>query len=181
MTREQLEHLLRAAGAVTNQDRLVVIGSQAILGQFPDAPPETLLSMEADLIPMDDPDKWNLIDGVLGEGSPFHETFGYYADGVEESTPVLPRGWKNRLVAVNNPNTRSVTGLCLEIHDLLISKYCAGREKDLDFTHAVVGYGLCHQATLRERLRDTNVVPELKALVEARIERDFSASGFTAR
>jgi len=38
MTREQLEHLLRAAGALTDQDRLVVIGSQAILGQFPVAP-----------------------------------------------------------------------------------------------------------------------------------------------
>lgn len=177
MTREQLEHLLRAAGAVTDQDRLVVIGSQAILGQFPDAPPETLLSMEADLIPIDDPDKWNLIDGVLGEGSPFHETFGYYADGVEESTPVLPGGWKDRLVVVNNANTRGVSGLCLEIHDLLIAKYCAGREKDLKFAHAVVAHGLCHEATLRERLRATAVAPEIAALVAARIDRDFRTSG----
>jgi len=38
MTRAALEHVLRAAGDVTKHDRFVVIGSQAILGQFPDAP-----------------------------------------------------------------------------------------------------------------------------------------------
>jgi len=173
MTREQLEHLLRAAGAVTDQDRLVVIGSQAILGQFPMAPPETRQSMEADLIPIDDPEKWNLIDGVLGEGSPFHETFGYYADGVEASTPVLPEGWKSRLVEISNENTRGITGLCLEIHDLMISKYVAGREKDLTFTRAVVRHGLCDETTLRERLRDTVLAPEIRQLVEARIRGDF--------
>lgn len=173
MTREQLEHLLRAAGAVTDQDRLVVIGSQAILGQFPVAPAETRQSMEADLIPIDDPDKWNLIDGVLGEGSPFHETFGYYADGVEESTPILPQGWKDRLVTISNENTRGVTGLCLEIHDLMISKYIAGRDKDLVFNQAVVRHGLCDETTLRSRLQRTVLPPEVRELVEARISGDF--------
>ena len=38
MTREQLEHLLRAAAVIANDDEIVVIGSQRILGQFPDAP-----------------------------------------------------------------------------------------------------------------------------------------------
>jgi hypothetical protein len=51
--REELEHLIRAAGAVTASRRIIVIGSQAILGQFPhNAPPRTTLSMEADLLPM---------------------------------------------------------------------------------------------------------------------------------
>ena len=36
MTRTELEHIIRAAGAITNQNDLVVIGSQAILGQHPD-------------------------------------------------------------------------------------------------------------------------------------------------
>jgi hypothetical protein len=62
MNRAALEHLLRDASAVTNERELVVIGSQAILGQFPDAPPALLVSIEADLYPrrafeiaMDDP------------------------------------------------------------------------------------------------------------------------------
>jgi hypothetical protein len=38
MRRPDLEHIIRAAGTIANDDDLIVIGSQAILGQFPDAP-----------------------------------------------------------------------------------------------------------------------------------------------
>ena len=48
MKRQQLEHILRAA-AITGADRFVVIGSQAILGQFANAPADLLVSIEADL------------------------------------------------------------------------------------------------------------------------------------
>jgi hypothetical protein len=50
MTRGALEHLLRAAAAITNERAFVVIGSQAILGQHPDAPARLLTSIEADLV-----------------------------------------------------------------------------------------------------------------------------------
>ena len=33
MTREQLEHAIRAAADITQQKELIVIGSQAVLGQ----------------------------------------------------------------------------------------------------------------------------------------------------
>lgn len=36
MRRSELEHLIRAIGEIADDDE--VIGSQAILGQFPDAP-----------------------------------------------------------------------------------------------------------------------------------------------
>lgn len=49
MTRGALEHLLRAAAALTNERDFVVIGSQAILGQFPTAADDLLVSVEADL------------------------------------------------------------------------------------------------------------------------------------
>jgi hypothetical protein len=51
VTRRQLEHLLRAAGEIAADDEIVVIGSQAILGQFPDAPASMRVSVEADLFP----------------------------------------------------------------------------------------------------------------------------------
>jgi hypothetical protein len=53
MTRDALEHLLRAAAALTNERDFVVIGSQAVLGQFPNAPDALLASIEADLYPRD--------------------------------------------------------------------------------------------------------------------------------
>ena len=113
-----------------------------------EAPQELRVSVEADVFPKNRPERWDLIDGSIGEGSPFHATYGYYAQGVAEDTATLPSGWKERLVAVNNTNTRGATGLCLEVHDLLISKYVAGREKDLHFVREAIRAGLADKAVL---------------------------------
>lgn len=114
MQRPQLEHSIRAAAGITGTGEIVVIGSQAVLGQFPDAPAELLGSIEADLFTFRGPDDAALIEGSIGEGSPFHQAFGYYAHGVAEETAILPAGWKERLVGVRNENTGGGCGLCLE-------------------------------------------------------------------
>ena len=49
MKREHLEHLIRAAAKITGERELIVIRSQAILGEHPDAPEGLLRSDEADL------------------------------------------------------------------------------------------------------------------------------------
>ena len=144
MQRAQLEHIIRAAAGITGADRFVIVGSQAILGQFPNPPGELLVSAEADVFSLRDPKDADLIDGSIGEGSPFHQTFGYYAHGIAEETAVLPAGWKNRLISVCNENTGGGTGLCLEVHDLAVSKLVAGREKDLDFVGALLRHGLAN-------------------------------------
>ena len=86
MTRAQLEHIIRAAGDIASDDEIVIIGSQSILGQFPDAPAALLVSAEADVYPKNHPERSDLVDGSIGEGSPFHDTYGYYAQGVGEET-----------------------------------------------------------------------------------------------
>ena len=152
MLREQLEHLIRAAGSLTGVDDIVVVGSQAILGAHPRAPDDLLVSIEADIFPRDNPEAADLVDGSIGEGSPFHETFGYYAQGVAPETAVLPAGWEERLVKVENENTRGVRGWCLEPHDLILSKLVAGRAKDLAFIKAALRHQLVAPAVLEERL-----------------------------
>jgi len=82
MKRSELEHLIRAAGRIAGEREIVVIGSQAVLGQFPEAPTALLRSMEADLYPKSRPDLADKVDGAIGEGSRFHEQYGYYAQGV---------------------------------------------------------------------------------------------------
>lgn len=62
MKREHLEHLIRAASAVTNCYELVVVGSQSILGAYPNAPEDLLYSQEADLFPLEAPFLSDLID-----------------------------------------------------------------------------------------------------------------------
>ena len=49
MKRSDLEHILRASNGVTGETEFIVIGSQAILGPFPDAPRVLRESLEADL------------------------------------------------------------------------------------------------------------------------------------
>jgi hypothetical protein len=173
MKRSELEHIIRAAGSIADDSEIVVIGSQAILGQFPHAPRALLASAEADVFPRNHPELSDLIDGSIGEGSAFHELYGYYAQGVGEGTAVLPSGWRDRLVRVRNPNTLGITGLCLEVHDLAISKYVAGREKDLEFTRELARRRMTDNATLLARLRETKVPDTLRTVVVGRIVRDF--------
>ena len=106
MTRAQLEHIIRAAGTIADVDDVVVIGSQAILGEFPGAPAELLVSNEADVYPRAHAERSDLIDATIGEGSPFQRAFGYFAHGVGETTAILPEGWRARLILVSGENTR---------------------------------------------------------------------------
>lgn len=155
MKRYEIEHLIRAAGAITQSNEIIIIGSQSILGSFPQAPEALLQSREADLIPAQYPERTDLIDGVLGELSPFDETFGYYADGVDKTTAILPDGWEERLVKIANSNTNNIAGLFLEPHDLMVSKLFAGREKDLDFVATAIQHGMVEPTLIKARIAMT--------------------------
>ena len=89
-------------------------------------------------------------------------------------TATLPKNWQKRLVRIENPNTGGFAGLCLEVHDLAISKYVAGREKDREFTRALARYEMTSKVTLLDRLAATKLDPAVAKLVKGRIERDFT-------
>lgn len=156
MRRIDLEHIIRAAGSIADSAELVVIGSQAILASFPEAPSELIVSEEADIYPADEPEKADMIDGSIGEKSPFHETFGYYAHGVSPDTAVLPANWKTRLVQLQNENTRGYSGFCLSPADLAISKLAAGREKDFKFVTAMLRHHLILADAVETLLREAS-------------------------
>jgi hypothetical protein len=152
MRRSELEHLIRAASAITDQYEIVIVGSQSILGAIP-APPESLReSMEADVYPLHRPDLADLIDGAIGESSPFHERFGYYAQGVGPETAILPEGWQGRVIRIQNQNTDLKVGLCLEPHDLAASKLAAGRGKDWPFVEEMLRHGILDGGMLQARI-----------------------------
>jgi hypothetical protein len=171
MQRPQLEHIIRAAAAITGSAEIVVVGSQAILGQFPDAPADLLASIEADVLTFRSPADADLIEGSIGEGSPFHQTFGYYAHGVAEETAVLPLGWKERLIAVRNPNTANGCGLCLEVHDLAVAKLAAGREKDAAFVAGLLRHRLVDATVVESRLRQSPLSGQRLEVALARLKR----------
>jgi hypothetical protein len=182
MTRHQLEHVIRAAASVSDDDEIFVIGSQSILASAPDARGVLVASMEADVFPKNHPERRELIDGALGEESPFHLTFGCSAQGVGEETAILPDGWRDRVVAVRNANTRGATGWALEPHDLAVGRYAAGREKDRVFLRAAIRERLLDQAALLERLGRTPRLPEERRReIAEQVAADFEAALGTQR
>ena len=130
------------------------------------------MPVEADIYPKNRPDRADLIDGTIGEGSPFHDIYGYYAQGVDETT-AIPWGWKRRLIPVRNQNTRGNTGWCLEPHDLVVAKAVAGRDKDLRFLEGAARCGLVGRQTLLTRLAETEVDEDLRTQTAAHINRAF--------
>lgn len=164
MTREELEHAIRAACDVAGDDAVYVFGSQAILGQFPDAPPALRQSVEVDVAPVSSLDRVDDIDGSLGEGSQFHATFGYYVHCLPiEEAAKLPAGWKDRVVTLRDAaGTLGKTGLCLEVHDLAASKLAAFRDKDRDFVRVLLVEKLIHPRTLATRIRTMDVSGDVR-------------------
>ena len=180
MNRAQLEHVLRAAATIVDDPDLLVIGSQSILGSYPedDLPVEATTSIEADLAFFVDPDgsKADRVDGAIGELSRFHETYGYYAQGVSVSTAVLPDGWESRSVEFAGPGAAPARARCLEAHDCVVAKLVAGRQKDHAFAAALIREGLVEPEVLIARIRalsrvDGGLIGRLEAWVRRQVGR----------
>jgi hypothetical protein len=174
VTIDELKHLILKAAQLTGESYIYVIGSNALLATLPE-PSNTIFtrSREADIIPgSNDPKKADQIDFVLGELSSFDETFNYYAQGLTLETPLTaPAGWIERTIPL--PVTREITGLCMEVHDLALSKYGAGREKDLEFNSALAREGIVQKPVLLERLALVECTDELRERMRQRIKADF--------
>lgn len=148
MTRDELEHIIRASAAVTGQYEFIIVGSQSILGSVANPPGVFTMSAEADIYPLQAPELADKIDGAIGEGSQFHQTYGYYAQGVGPNTAVLPRGWIDRVNRVQSAATNQRVGYCLDLPDLFMSKAAAGRDKDREFCIAMLAHGYVKPAHL---------------------------------
>ncbi len=165
MRRDQLEHAIRTACQIIQQPEVIVVGSQAILGTYDESqlPAAATMSIEIDILPIADTNDEaarlaDLIEGVAGELSPFEELHGFSIDGVDLQTAVLPDGWRDRLVKVQNANTAApdgqtqFTGLCLDKEDLCAAKLVAFREKDRNFVAALIDASLVDSGVIVARL-----------------------------
>jgi hypothetical protein len=172
MKKHQLDHVLRAAGRITGEKQFVIIGSQSLHGKYPDLPDDIVQSAEVDLIARDKAARTEWLNAI-GQDSPFHEEFGYYADPVEDGTAILPAGWRGRLVNLPPGDTDGVKGLCLDPHDLAIAKYVAHREKDILFNRALARRGIVDRDRLLQLLDKTPVSQEVRERIRGDLANDF--------
>lgn len=173
MKKNQVDHVLRAAGKITGEKQFIIIGSQSLHGKYPDLADDIVRSAEVDLIAKSHSARTEWLN-ALGQDSPFHEQFGYYADPVDERTATLPAGWKGRLVNLPAGDTEGVRGLCLDPHDLAIAKYVARREKDIAFNRALAKRGIVGRRKLLELLEKTRVPETVRARIRQDIANDFA-------
>lgn len=172
MKKQELDHVLRAAGEITGEKQFIIIGSQSLHAKHPDLPDEIFASAEVDLIAKNHPEKTESLN-LIGVYSRFHETHGYYADPVDENTAILPKAWKARLASLPPGDTQGVRGLCLDPHDLAIAEYVARREKDFVFTRALAKRGIVQKAQLLALLDKTPIDKEKRERIQGYIENDF--------
>jgi hypothetical protein len=174
VNRSALEHLLRAAAAITGEQLFYVVGTAAIVPSLPEGVPVPYVlerSREADLIPASNALRSiDLIDGALGQDSIFDGTFGYHADGVEFATvSYAPKDWQQRTIRFSTPATNGAVGMCMEPHDLAIAKLCAGRDKDLEFVQGLIETRLLDGKLLTARLRMVSAPQQVLQLTEHRL------------
>lgn len=172
MRKQELDHVLRAAGEITGEKQFIIIGSQSLHAKYPDLPDEIFASAEVDLIAKNHPERTESLN-FIGVYSRFHETHGYYADPAGENTATLPKGWKARLVNLPPGDTKGVSGLCLDSHDLAIAKYVAGRQKDIVFNRALAARGIVQKPKLLALLAKTAVHADSRERIRGFIDSDF--------
>ena len=156
LKKEAIAHLVRAVAGVSGRSSFVMIGTGAVIAQLKHVPLDLMRTREIDIYPQGVPDAEDiatLIDGTLGEGSPFDETFGYYAHGVGERTACLPDGWEERAIAFDAPGLAGVVCLCPEVNDIALSKLCAWREKDRSWLEAGINSGVVSLDAMKARSR----------------------------
>ena len=114
MEYEQLTKLIKNVVEITNQKNIMLFGSQVLYSKFKTIENENILkSYEADFTlykyknRQELEDFVDLVDGSIGELSLYHNTNGFYAEGVSNFNDSFPKNYKNRLMNFqysNNPN-----------------------------------------------------------------------------
>lgn len=176
MNLSALQHLIRAALSLAENQPVVVLGSASLLASFPDlGKNEGPLSstFDADLYP----DPFDELVAMmwheaLGENRSYYLRHGYHADVMRESiTDTFPAGWRERLVPV--PGVEGARAL--DPHDLCATKILVGRPKDLSLVDFLWDGALIHAEMVRKRMALIDVPIELRLRMDAAYRQIFDA------
>jgi hypothetical protein len=165
----RIDHLLRAAANVTGQNNFVLVGSASVIVRRKlrrkSIPADMTITQEIDIYApfADDIESMSqMIDTNIGQGSRFHDEFGYYGDGVSPTTAKMPTDWQARAIEYRGAGSPSVVAVVPEENDVALAKLAAWRDKDQDWLARGVNYGILSLKTMSSRLdRMSEPNPEL--------------------
>ena len=80
----------------------------------------------------------------------------------------------DEIVVIKNENTNGIAGLCLEVHDLAISKIVAGRTKDLEFIQELIRHEMIRKKIMLTRLAEAELQDAERSRISLQIEAMFS-------
>ena len=162
------DDLLRAARSVAEHfsaDRVIIVGSQAILLTWPDVPVAMKITPEIDIYPENNRD-WEArnpgfeaseeISILFGAMSQFHDRFGFYLDGVDENTARMPPDWMDHAATMEiDVYGRTVIVVCPSIEDVIAAKLYRLVEKDVTVIKACAEARPLDRSRILQRFRAT--------------------------
>ena len=186
-TEEDLERVVRAIASAFKTDTVIIIGSQAILMSWPDAPEDMRGTPEIDAYP-GNAKTWEAaeaqrddgppleasehIHAFFGEGSDFHKDHGFYIDGVDEMTAKLPRSWRRRAAfQFFDVEGRTVQAIAPSPDDLIVSKLARLDDKDKAFVKAYHRERNLDIQLIEARIAETDLDPAVANRAIAYIRR----------
>lgn len=174
LRRTQVSHIIRAAAAVANHKRFVLVGTGAVIATASKPlPAAMMMTEEIDLYPEDaaNPDDISdLIDASIGQDSRFHRTFGYYGHGFGATTALMPLDWRERAKVYAGAG-EGVIVTCPDANDIAVAKLCAWRDKDRAWLRSSVQAAVVSLARMRELVhREMPAAAPPAAELQSRVE-----------
>lgn len=174
MTLSALQHIIRSAAALAEDRHFFVLGSASLLASFPELSASSsplAATYDADLCPEPFDELTGLmLDEALGDQRAYYRRHGYHADILNDSVfQTLPKGWRNRLVAIPDCPQAHALNPC----DLAAVKLLVGRPKDLALLKILHSSGLIPAETVRERIHDMGLPVEMTPRVQANFNHIF--------
>ncbi|WP_406720434.1 DUF6036 family nucleotidyltransferase [Thioclava litoralis] len=169
-TSEDMERAVRAIARHFKSDAVFIIGSQSVILEWPSAPVLLRTSGEIDAYP-GNAEEWEAenpieaseeISALFGWGSHFQDTHGFYIDGVDRNTAVLPEDWMHRCIKMHvDVDGRRVTAIAPSPEDLAAAKLIRYDDKDLDYVRERDRFKPLDRNRVIQSLEDSSADPAL--------------------
>ena len=166
MEKNDFDETISLIANITKEESVIVAGSQSLHGSYQNLSSKLKETKDLDVLTKEHRE----VNFKLGKNSEFAKAKKFHVDANSELLfePLLPMGWKERLVDVE---IKGIKTRCLDPNDLASSKLVAARTKDFEFIKEAIKDNLVDKNIVAERFeRIPKVIDELPQWRYARLK-----------